>query len=65
MKKLNKLLNQNLYRLKFDLKKNLTTIFLIVSIVKMSANTYAENTKISLDLLNVNVEKVLAPEQKL
>ncbi|MHB1146709.1 MAG: SusC/RagA family TonB-linked outer membrane protein [Lutibacter sp.] len=63
MKKLNKLLNQNLYGLKFDLKKNLTTIFLIVSIVKMSANTYAENTKISLDLLNVNIEKVLAPEQ--
>lgn len=63
MKKLKKLLNQNLYGLKFDLKKNLTTIFLIASIVKMSANTFVDNTKISLDPLNVNIEKVLTPDQ--
>jgi len=63
MKKLNKLLNQNLYGLKFDLKMHLTTIFLIVSIFKMSANTYVDNTKNSLELLNVNIEKVLTPIQ--
>ncbi|OGS72670.1 MAG: SusC/RagA family TonB-linked outer membrane protein [Flavobacteria bacterium RIFCSPLOWO2_12_FULL_35_11] len=37
----------------------LTTFLLIVSIFKIEASNYAQNTKITLDLNNVTIEKVL------
>ncbi|WP_420321621.1 SusC/RagA family TonB-linked outer membrane protein [Flagellimonas sp.] len=44
---------------KFDLKMKLTTIFLIVSLFRIQASTYSQTTKITLDLDQVSVEKVL------
>nr|WP_299381707.1 SusC/RagA family TonB-linked outer membrane protein [Allomuricauda sp.] len=44
---------------KFDLKMKLTTILLIVSLFRIQASTYSQTTKISLDLNQVSVEKVL------
>lgn len=45
--------------LKFDLKMKLTTFFLIVSLFQTYANSYSQNTKITLDLNKVKVERVL------
>ncbi|MEX0363585.1 MAG: hypothetical protein AB3N10_21600, partial [Allomuricauda sp.] len=44
---------------KFDLKMKLTTILVIVSFFQIQASTYSQTTKISLDLTQVRVEKVL------
>ena len=44
---------------KFDLKMKLTTILLIVSFFQIQASTYSQTPKISLDLTQVRVEKVL------
>ncbi|SDM23847.1 SusC/RagA family TonB-linked outer membrane protein [Kriegella aquimaris] len=42
----------------FGLKMKLTTILLIVSLFKIQANTYSQNTKITLNLKNVSLEEV-------
>ena len=44
---------------KISLKMRLTTLLLIVSLFQIQANTYSQNTKISLDLKNVTVLDVL------
>ena len=49
----------SLFYLNFNLKMKLTTFLLIVSILKIEASNYAQNTKITLDLNNVTIEKVL------
>ena len=49
----------SLFCLNFNLKMKLTTFLLIVSIFKIEASNYAQNTKITLDLNNVTIEKVL------
>ncbi|KQB42849.1 TonB-linked outer membrane protein, SusC/RagA family [Flavobacterium daejeonense] len=46
--------------MKFDLKMKLTTLFLIVSFFQLqAAGTYAQKTKVSLDLKNVSLGTVL------
>jgi iron complex outermembrane receptor protein len=59
MKNLIKNRIMSLFCLKFNLKMKLTTFLLIVSIFKIEASNYAQNTKITLDLNNVTIEKVL------
>ncbi len=44
---------------KISLKMRLTTLLLIVSLFKIQANTYSQNTKITLNLTNVTVLDVL------
>ena len=43
---------------KHHLKMKLTTLLLIVSLFKIQANTYGQNTKITLNLNNVSVQQV-------
>ena len=45
--------------LKFNLKMRLTTLLLIISLFKIQANTYSQKAKISLNLDEVSVERVL------
>ncbi|GAA3555173.1 hypothetical protein GCM10022395_03260 [Snuella lapsa] len=48
------------FPLNFDLKMKLTTLFLIVSLFQLQANeSYAQKTRITLDLENVSLERVL------
>ncbi len=47
------------FTLKLDLKMKLTTFLLLISLISMGANNYAQSTKISLALENVTIEKVL------
>lgn len=51
---------------KFDLKMKLTTLFILVAMFSIRANTsYAQKTKVSLELNNTTVEKVIETiEQK-
>ncbi len=49
----------SLFYLKFNLKMKLTTFLLIVSLFNIEASNYAQNTKISLNLENVPIEKIL------
>lgn len=49
-------LSLNLFN--FGLKMKLTTILLIVSLFKIQANTYSQNTKITLNLQNASLEQV-------
>lgn len=50
---------------KIDLKLKLTTLFILVTLFNVKANTYAQNTKVSLDLNNSTIEKVISTiEQK-
>ena len=44
---------------KLDLKMKLTTLLVIVSLFRIQANTYSQNTRISLDLQSVKVMTVL------
>lgn len=47
------------HKLKIDLKMKLTVLLLIVSLFQLQAKeSYAQKTKISLDLTNVSIEKV-------
>lgn len=59
MKKINKMLNRDLYGFKFDLKLKITALFLIVSMFGISASAYTKNTKTSLNLIKINQEKVV------
>ena len=43
---------------KFDLKMKLATLLLIVSLFQIQANTYSQNTKVTIKLENVTVEEV-------
>ena len=53
------------YALKFDLKMKLTVYLFLISLFQIQANTYSQLTKISIDLDDVTVEKVLlAIEEK-
>ncbi len=47
------------FPLKFDLKMKITTFFAIVAMFNLQANNYAQNTKVTLDLDNVTIEKAL------
>lgn len=42
---------------KFNLKLKLTTLLLIISLCKIEASTYSQNTRITLELDNVTVEE--------
>lgn len=59
MKKLTKLRYFKRDALKFNLKMKLTTLLLIVTLFQVQANTYSQNTKISIDLKEVTVLNVL------
>lgn len=59
MKKLTKNRSMSLLYLKLNLKMKLTIFLLIVSFFKIEASNYAQNTKITLDLDNVPIERVL------
>lgn len=48
------------YPIKISLRMKLTTLLLIVSLFRIQANTYSQNTKISLDLENVSLEEVFS-----
>ncbi|MEE9361714.1 MAG: TonB-dependent receptor [Cellulophaga sp.] len=52
------------YSLKFNLKMKLTTILLIVSLFKIHANSYSQNTKISLDLESVSIKETISAIEK-
>ncbi len=54
-----KLEGLSLYPLKFDLKMKLSIYLFIITLFQIHANTYSQNTKITLDLENVSIEKVL------
>lgn len=43
--------------IKYDLKLKLTTLFLLISLFQIEANTYSQNTKITLKLDNVTVQE--------
>ncbi|MDD7887727.1 TonB-dependent receptor [Flavivirga sp. 57AJ16] len=48
------------YPLNFELKMKLTTLFLLISLFQLQAKeSYAQKTKITLNLENVSIEKVL------
>ena len=47
------------YSLKLDLKMKLTFYLFLISIFQIHANSYSQNTKISLELQNVSIENVL------
>lgn len=49
---------------KFSLKMRLTTLLLVVSLFKIQANSYSQNTKIDLDLEDVAVKKVFRQIEK-
>jgi len=60
MKKVFKLERRPSLKIKYDLKMKLTTLLLIVSLFQTYAKeSYAQKTKISLELENVSIEKVL------
>jgi TonB-dependent starch-binding outer membrane protein SusC len=60
MKNLFKQKSFNSFNLKFDLKMKLTTLLLIVSFFNLYANdSYAQKTKISLNMENVTIENIL------
>ena len=44
---------------KFDLKMKITSFLILLTLFQIHANTYSQNAKITLDLQNVSVEKVL------
>ena len=48
-----------------DLKLKLTTLLILVAMFNIKANTYAQKTKVTLDLNNSTIEKVIETiEQK-
>ncbi|MEC3906677.1 SusC/RagA family TonB-linked outer membrane protein [Tamlana sp. 2201CG12-4] len=47
------------YKFKFDLKMKLTTLFLMVSLCYVNANSYSQNARITLNLQGVSVNQVL------
>jgi iron complex outermembrane receptor protein len=49
---------------KIDLKLKITTILLFVTLFNVQANTYAQRTKVSLELNNSTIEKVIETIQQ-
>jgi hypothetical protein len=45
--------------LKFSLKMKLTILLIVVSFFKIEANTYSQNTNVSLNMKDVSIETVL------
>ena len=60
MKNLIKNRRKNIPLLKFSLKMKITTFLLVVTFCNISASNYAQNTKISLELEDVTMRKVLS-----
>ena len=59
IKKILRLKDCNSLPLKFDLKMKLTILLLMASLLQLQANeSYAQKTKLSLDIQNVSLEKV-------
>ena len=58
MKKINKILNRDLYGFRFDLKLKFTALFLMVSIFEVSAGNYAELSKVTLKYEKNNQEEI-------
>ncbi|MEW7291518.1 SusC/RagA family TonB-linked outer membrane protein [Aquimarina sp. 2304DJ70-9] len=58
MKKITQYYNNNVVKLKFNLKMRLTVLLIIMSLFRINASTYSQNTKISLDVKDFTVEKV-------
>lgn len=50
---------------KYDLKMKLTTLLLVVSLFTANANSYSQNTKITLHLDNVTVEELFSEIESL
>lgn len=48
-----------LYLFKFDLKMKLTIYLFVISLFQIQANTYSQNTKVTLHLEDVTIETVL------
>lgn len=65
MKKHEKLPGRGYHGLKFDLKMKLTTVLLLISFFQVSAITYAQSKKISLNMEKVNIEKVFTEIESL
>ena len=59
MKKI--IINRRLYffQLNFSLKMKLSSILLIVTVLNVQANSYAQNTKATIKLEDVSVKEVL------
>jgi len=47
------------YSFKFDLKMKLTVYLFLITLFQIHANSYSQNTKITLELNNVSIENVL------
>ncbi len=58
MKKITQYYNNNVVKLKFNLKMRLTVLLIIMSLFRINASTYSQNTKISLNVKDYTVEKV-------
>ncbi len=53
------------YAFKFDLKMKLSLYLFVIALFQIQASTYSQNTKVSLDLENVTIEKVFLEIEKL
>ncbi len=58
MKKNRQNYTTSVVKLKFNLKMRLTVLLIILSLFRINASTYSQNTKISLNVKNSTVEKV-------
>ena len=59
MKKKFELMMWSLPVIKFDLKMKFTSLLLFISLFQVFANSYSQNTKITLSLKDVKIERVL------
>ncbi|GAA3553395.1 SusC/RagA family TonB-linked outer membrane protein [Snuella lapsa] len=59
MKILCKVKSNDFTLFKFDLKMKITSFFILITLFQIHANTYSQSFRISLDLENVAIEKVL------
>ncbi|MCX2763605.1 SusC/RagA family TonB-linked outer membrane protein [Aquimarina muelleri] len=64
MKKIRQNRTNGAVKLIFNLKMRLTILLIILSLFRINANTYSQNTKISLDVKNFTIEKVFDLIQK-
>ncbi len=58
MKKIKKNRTKCVEKINFNLKMRLTTLLIILSLFRINASTYSQNTKISLEVNNFTIEKV-------
>ncbi|WP_164914160.1 SusC/RagA family TonB-linked outer membrane protein [Aquimarina sediminis] len=58
MKKIKQNHTNGVAKLIFNLKMRLTILLIILSLFRINANTYSQNTKISLDVKNNSIERV-------